>query len=129
MPPQSAQERTRQEQVVSPASQDRQVAYYHPIDMRYGLRIRRTRKAEQRLLVPYEGFWHRLVVGHRSLTERETAGRLLVREGVDRLDMEGVEYEDEPEEATQQEAEGQGANDDHEDDDGCLLYTSDAADE
>ena len=118
VPPQSAQERTRQEQVVSPASQDRQVAYYHPIDMRYGLRIRRTRKAEQRLLVPYEGFWHRLVVGHRSLTERETAGRLLVREGVDRLDMEGVEYEDEPEEATQQEAEGQGANDDHEDDDG-----------
>lgn len=93
LPPQSARERERQH-VVTPASEGRKVAYYHPIDMRYGLRLRRTRKAEQRLLVPYEGFWHRIIVGHRPLTERETARRLVVREAVDALDMQGVVYEE-----------------------------------
>ncbi|KAL4398863.1 Cdc73/Paf1 complex protein [Malassezia pachydermatis] len=98
LPPQSAKERERQH-VVTPASQGRHVAYYHRIDMRYGLRIRRTRKAEQRLLVPYEGFLHRIVVGHRPLSEREQAKRLLLREHVDALDMEGVEYVESEEEA------------------------------
>lgn len=106
LPPQSARERERQH-VVTPASEGRKVAYYHPIDMRYGLRLRRTRKAEQRLLVPYEGFWHRIIVGHRPLTEREMARRLVMREAVDALDMEGVEYvesEDEGEEEAAEDA-------------------------
>ena len=93
--------------MVTPASEGRKVAYYHPIDMRYGLRLRRTRKAEQRLLVPYEGFWHRIIVGHRPLTEREMARRLVMREAVDALDMEGVEYvesEDEGEEEAAEDA-------------------------
>lgn len=98
IPPQSAPERVRQNAVVTPAEQGRHVAYYHHIDMRYGLRIRRARKAEQRLLVPYEGFWHRVVLGNRPLTEREITKRLLVREGVDKLDLEGVEYVESEEE-------------------------------
>lgn len=99
LPPQSEAERARQHHVVTPASQGRKVAYYHHIDMRYGLQIRRTRKTEQRLLVPYEGFWHRMIVGHRPITERELAKRLFLRDGVDKLDLEGIEYvESEPEE-------------------------------
>lgn len=98
LPPQSAEERRRQHAVL-PASQNRKVAYYHRVDMRYGLRIRRQRKAEQRLLVPYEGFWHRIVVGHRPSTERETTKRLLLREAVDNVDVEGLEYEESEEEA------------------------------
>ena len=92
LPPQSEAERARQQHVVAPASQGRKVAYYHHIDMRYGLQIRRARKTEQRLLVPYEGFWHRMIVGHRPMTERELTKRLFLRDGVDKLNLEGLEY-------------------------------------
>jgi len=84
LPPQSEAERARQQHVVTPASQGRKVAYYHHIDMRYGLQIRRARKTEQRLLVPYEGFWHRMIVGHRPMTERELTKRLFLRDSVDK---------------------------------------------
>ena len=39
--------------LVVPQGEGRKVAYYHRIDMRYGLRIRRQRKAEQ----PGDGFY------------------------------------------------------------------------
>ena len=90
LPPQSEAERARQQHVVAPASQGRKVAYYHHIDMRYGLQIRRARKTEQRLLVPYEGFWHRMIVGHRPMTERELTKRLFLRDGVDKLNLERI---------------------------------------
>lgn len=91
LPPQSSAERAR-EQSVAPLDDGRKVAYYHKIDMRYGLRMRRQRKAEQGQAVPYEGFWHRVLVGNRAPTEKELAKRLHIRQHVDHLLMDGVEY-------------------------------------
>lgn len=120
LPPQSAAERERQQTVV-PQGEGRKVAYYHRIDMRYGLRIRRQRKAEQGLPVPYDGFWHRVIVGNRPASEREVAKRMYARQNVDQLAMDGVEYasseEEEHEEYEAQEEHEHAENaDEHEHD-------------
>ena len=78
--------------------------------MRYALRLRRQRKAEQQLAVPYPDFWHRISLGNREPTENEQAKRLLERSQVDQLDLTGVEYESSDD--------GDGEHD------SCLLYTS-----
>lgn len=89
-PPAAATERARR---LAPTVDGRKVVYYHRIDMRYALRLRRQRKAEQQLAVPYPDFWHRISLGNREPTENEQAKRLLERSQVDQLDLTGVEYE------------------------------------
>lgn len=97
LPPQTDVDRAAQ-RAVPPLSLGRKVAYYHPIDMRYSLRIRRQRKAEQGLAVPYDDFWHRVGLGNRAATERERARRMHARAQVDQLDLTGIELEESEEE-------------------------------
>lgn len=99
LPPQTDVDRARQ-RAVPPLTLGRKVAYYHPIDMRYSLQIRRQRKAEMHRAVPYDDFWQRVALGNRAATERERARRMHARAQVDQLDLAGVELEesdDEPE--------------------------------
>ncbi|PKI84194.1 hypothetical protein MVES1_002338 [Malassezia vespertilionis] len=103
LPPQSAPQRARQESVL-PSALGRKAAYYHRVDMRYALRIRRQRRAEQHLAVPYEGFWHRIILGNRSPTEREVCKELHARQAVDKVNLDGVEYASSDEEAEDVEA-------------------------
>ncbi|WFC94668.1 hypothetical protein MBRA1_001302 [Malassezia brasiliensis] len=112
LPPQTDVDRVRQ-RAVPPLSLGRKVAYYHPIDMRYSLQIRRQRKAEMHRAVPYDDFWHRVALGNRAATERERARRMHARAQVDQLDLDGVELEEsEDEEAEVEEAhEAQDAHD------------------
>lgn len=119
LPPQAAAERARR--LVPRAAP--KAAYYHRIDMRYTLRLRRQRKAEQQLMLPYPDFWHRISLGNRELTENELARRILERAQVDQLDTAGVEYEssddddeadaegDEEEAEGDEEAEGEAEGD------------------
>ncbi|WFC99357.1 hypothetical protein MYAM1_002101 [Malassezia yamatoensis] len=97
LPPQTDTDRAKQT-AVAPLLQNRKVAYYHPIDMRYSLRIRRQRRSEQGQALPYEDFWHRVIVGNRSTTDKERARRMHARAQVDSIDLTGVELEESEEE-------------------------------
>ncbi|WFD43450.1 hypothetical protein MPSI1_002112 [Malassezia psittaci] len=97
LPPQTDTDRAKQTAIM-PLLQNRKVAYYHPIDMRYSLRIRRQRRSEQGQALPYEDFWHRVVVGNRPTTEQERARRMHARAQVDSMDLAGIQLEESEEE-------------------------------